>query len=1667
MFYAIVNWRFINRGIAMIIMLFQKDAFKEILLPNVDNTDYKIFIDKKDFNIKKSFHLMFEVIDRKWRIKAEDKSYQLIHHKLTLDTVEISGEEIVTIKTVYGEIIKGITFDSEFSLASYQKYDLIKTNEINIGKAEDNTIVYEFMNLISKSHCSIVRYNRSHIIYDYSVNGVFVNNKRIHKSCSLKFGDVISIFGLKIVYLGEIIALGSYVGEVSVNEKLRRYSAQPVGNMIPSVKHSNIFFNRSPRIFPSISTEEVVIEPPTTPQFTKKKSLLTTLGPSLTMAIPMLLGCGIMIVSAFLSGSAASAFMFTGIITALGSAVLGSLWAFINIRETKKNEIADEAQRFNMYGNYLLEMAEYIKEKYRLNSEAMYTMYPSAGDCCRYNELSSELWSRNNTHKDFLFCRLGTGDIDFQVDIKIPKEKFSVTYDSLKDKPAMLYENFKILQNVPVGVDLGQHSVFGIAGGKHKAGVYDIVNNIIVKTAANISYTDVKIAFCYDSSKDNTDRWDYIKWLPHVWSENKKMRYFATNRQEAADVFFELSNILRRRAEQSSQSYDKVIYKPHYFLFISDVSMLDGELISKYVFDKNNNYGLTTFILTDFYQNLPNICENIIENDESYKGSYNVINTSETPVNINFDRIDSSELMSFAKRISNIMVRESEDDTSIANSLDFFEMYNADSLEDFGIEEQWRKNRTYNSMKALIGKKAGGADCYLDIHEKYHGPHGLVAGTTGSGKSELIQTLMLSLAINYSPDDIAFFVIDFKGGGMANLFDGLPHMAGQISNLSGNQIGRAMISIKSENLRRQKIFNEFGVNNINLYTRLYKSGEAPMPIPHLLIIIDEFAELKKEEPDFMRELISVAQVGRSLGVHLILATQKPSGTVDDNIWSNAKFRLCLRVQDRQDSNDMLHKPDAAYITQAGRCYLQVGNDEIFELFQSGWSGAVYDDKKDGGKSEIATMITATGKTAIVGSHTKMKRKEAERFSWYKFLLNCIRSVRNSVDFNSEVVNYSQKFALKVIEEAKSAGYNIGNSNSEISAVMNFEEMIPSLDMPDEEIISSIIQKSSQNNKKLPEVKEKTQLEAIVEYIKKVAIKENYKAKTQLWMPLLEKLIVLDKINDISYFHNGWDESDKWTLDCIVGLYDDPQNQSQLPFRIDFARGGHLAVCGSVVSGKSTFLQTLVYSLAIKYSPSRLNFYLLDYSSGMLGAFEKLPHTGGVIRENDIDKAGKFFNMISSIIEERKKLFKGGNFSQFVKVNGVVVPAIIIVIDNFAGFKEKTENRFDEIIINLARDGVGYGIFLAISAAGFGMNEIQNRIGDNIRTVVSLEMSDKFKYMDVLRSTHIDIIPESGIKGRGIGYVEGRLLEFQTAVAVDADDDYKRNSRIEEICCKMRGSCNSKFARQIPFIPENPTYEDLSGIDEYKDVIEKQWLLPVGYNFEDASVYSIDLMKTYCYSITGKGRTGKTNLLRLIMLAALKKNGKYAVIEKSRNELCGFKAENISYLQTDAEILEYFKSITDDFIQRNKLKKELADNGFSDEIIFEKMQKFPPIFIFVSDVCEFIESVYHPEGNVGNMSGFFENIFEKGFLHNIYFFGCINTDDAASVTGFKAYHLFTAYRTGAHLGGNVAAQRIFNFQNIHYSQVSKSMKKGEALVPSSDDDTVAEKVIIPLVGGNRE
>ena len=352
-----------------------------------------------------------------------------------------------------------------------------------------------------------------------------------------------------------------------------------------------------------------------------------------------------------------------------------------------------------------------------------------------------------------------------------------------------------------------------------------------------------------------------------MWAEDKKTRFVAGNKNDASEVFYEITKVLRMRAEERGSFHNKEeIPKPYYILFLENAELLEDELISRYIYDTEENVGITTVLMVKSYEELPNACEYIIENTPGgFAGMYGVADGEDDKTAIRFDILSPTQLENFSRRLSYIEVSEVETGGEIPGVLTFFDMYGIQRLEELDVMERWKKNRTYESIKALVGQRAGGVDCYLDVHEKYHGPHGLVAGTTGSGKSETLQTYMLSLALNYSPDDIGFFVIDYNGGGMANLFEGLPHMIGQISNLSGNQVHRAMVSIKSENLRRQRIFNEHGVNNINLYTRLYKNNEAAVPVPHMFIIIDEFAELKREEPDFMRELISVAQVGRSLG----------------------------------------------------------------------------------------------------------------------------------------------------------------------------------------------------------------------------------------------------------------------------------------------------------------------------------------------------------------------------------------------------------------------------------------------------------------------------------------------------------------------------------------------------------------------------------------------------------------------------------------------------------------------------------------------------------------------------------------------------------------------------------------------------------------------------------
>ncbi len=1658
----------------IILSVYSKEAFREYQLPSVNNADYTLTLRSDFFHLKKNSSIHMEIMGNVWSFKR-DGGYSIRRDGSAYEGCALADRDVLNLY-IEGEkeiviIVKYV--DSLFH--AYEKFPLAGISQITIGEQADNDISYDYMKLVSRRHAAFVRDGASFKLVNNSLNGTYVNSYRVDQERLLNPGACIDIMGLRMIYLGSCLAVDTRGSRARINTRKlkgmpKRQAASSKQRETTVLSHGKTVYHRSPRTIYEPQPGEIEIEAPPQQEQEKPQPLLLTIGPSFTMTLPMIAGCVLMMSP---SGGSSALSMYSGLVMSVSSAFLGVFWAVANMRQHKLQEAEKQKVRFERYSEYLLDKTDEIKERYDSASRSLLELYPKAADCLAYDESQGLLWNRNPTHRDYLKHRLGMGNVPFQISIQAPKEKFSLYRDELADKPRFIKENYDVLYDVPVVLDLAAHPLIGIVGGQAKAGAIEIARLLTAQIAANNCYTDVKLGFFYDAQASNEEKeWEFLRWLPHVWSEDKKTRYFAANAEQASDVFYELTKVFRTRLDEAKELSvgGQQLPKPYYLLFISDMRILEGELIARYIFEKDSAAGLTAFILAERYEDLPNACDFVIENTARFQGMYDVSTGEEHGQRIQFDQVDSFYLERFCRHLATLKVQEMEKGGEIPNALTFFEMLGVSSPKELPVRELWAKNRTYDNIKGMVGAKAGGVPCYLDVHEKYHGPHGLVAGTTGSGKSETLQTYMLALAVNYSPDDIGFFIIDYKGGGMANLFDGLPHMVGSISNLSGNQVKRAMISIKSENRRRQRVFTEHGVNNINLYTKLYKNGEASLPVPHLFIIIDEFAELKREEPDFMRELISVAQVGRSLGVHMILATQKPSGTVDDNIWSNSKFRLCLRVQDRQDSADMLHKPDAAYITQAGRCYLQVGNDEVYELFQSGYSGAAYEENVSLGSTELAKLLCLNGTVEMTGSSAKLSQKQKVEYLWLEQLARCMDLALKAAKMTLEECQSKQQLGRLVHAMYKAMWYEkldypVSRYNTDrLCDFLLLYKKVQARSPHRTAVLTECMAQSVSGRVKLPQKKEKTQLDAVKEYLAMQAQECGYHYHMQLWMPVLPGQIYLQEFTEHQnhcYKDGQWQAPNgTWSLEIVAGKIDDPANQSQVPLFLDIAKTGHLAVFGSIVSGKSTMMQSIAYALVHRFTPEWITIYALDFSSKMMAAFEDAPHVGGVMYENDLDKISKFFNMIGEILQERKALLRGGNYSQYVQKNGVTMPAIAVFIDNYASFKEKTDEQYEEMLITLSKEGVSQGIFLMISGGSIGMNDVTSRVCENISTAYCLQLQEKYEYTDILHTNQIEVLPESGIKGRGLTDYEGRVLEFQAVLALPAENDYERMERIRARCEEMKRAWKGKAAKQVPQIPQKPVWSAFHILDDYKKRLldQDKNVLPVGYDMANAQVYGIPLRRIYCYTAYGAAHSGKTNFLKVCLQAAMEKQAHACVIDSEAHDFQSYAGTGIRYVEDDKGLYEFFTRLLPVFKERNKKKHLLQSQDLEEDEIYEAMRQYPPYFIFIADLKRLIQLV---NGSEYEMKGFFKNILEKGSMHGIYFFSAVSVKDHQEIFGDELYDLFTGYKTGVHFGGNVADNRILSFEYLPYMEQTKVLPPGVGCLPDVVSQAETAKIVVPL------
>lgn len=516
-------------------------------------------------------------------------------------------------------------------------------------------------------------------------------------------------------------------------------------------------------------------------------------------------------------------------------------------------------------------------------------------------------------------ARIGKGVISSPLLISAPKERFAATADSLRELPLCICKKYENITSCPV---------LGILEPKTIA-AFVVENNADLQTLSSyilqiaVSYPPDEVRIMIQASDALTDHLSWIAYLPH---------YEADKEIPAA------------------------------------VLVTDDETVAY----ENHAKNIRIIYIVRSFGDVPR--------------GFAVLNRR-SGMMVKMDKIARQLCFSYAGLMSGLW-NIGADNSEIPESVGFSKLFDVPSSRDVFslasmIEENYRKSDTTEHIAAPVGMCSKDEKLMLDLHEKGAGPHGLIAGTTGSGKSELLTTLILSFSALFPPDKLAFFLIDYKGGGMSNMFEKLPHVIGSISNLSGSSTMRAMISLRAENIRRQEIFAKAHVNNINDYTRLYVNSPDMEPLPHILIIVDEFAELRTQEPEFMDRLISISQVGRSLGMHLILATQKPSGVIDDRIRSNARFRIALRLVDRSDSMDMLASSAAADLKVCGRAWFQVGNNEVFECFQSGY--AMETVSASGGKLSVYEDAFCRREAKLC----ECDEEYTEGPTWYELFLEAI------------------------------------------------------------------------------------------------------------------------------------------------------------------------------------------------------------------------------------------------------------------------------------------------------------------------------------------------------------------------------------------------------------------------------------------------------------------------------------------------------------------------------------------------------------------------------------------------------------------------------------------------------------------------------------------------------
>ncbi|MER7980552.1 FtsK/SpoIIIE domain-containing protein [Streptomyces sp. NPDC095817] len=633
----------------------------------------------------------------------------------------------------------------------------------------------------------------------------------------------------------------------------------------------------------------------------------------------------------------------------------------------------------------------------------------------------TRLWERRRTDADHLLLRVGTGQMPSEVVLDDPERdehKRQVTWT---------------IEDAPVSLPLAERGVVGIAGPGDSA---QALGRWAVAQAA-VLHSPLDVQFYVLTENSGRDSWDWVRWLPHsrpAGAQDANV-LIGTDAETVGARIGELTQLLDARQKAARANGNKASFSDPDIVVVWDGSrrlrsmpgvvrlLREGPAMSMYALclDAEERF-------------LPGECQAIViaepkpeehasarqpartaptapaapggfpsfhawhaaEPDDSAAGAGKPLElrlrVQQTGIarvkDVRPDFVSSAWCGRLARALSPLRDISGEtEDSALPGASRLLDVLQLEPPTSDAIAARWRMGG--QSTTAVIGESYDGP---FGIDMRRDGPHGLIAGTTGSGKSELLQTIVASLAVANTPENMTFVLVDYKGGSAFKDCVKLPHTVGMVTDLDAHLVERALESLGAELKRREHILAAADAKDIEDYQDLVRRDPSHASVPRLLIVIDEFASMVRDLPDFVTGLVNIAQRGRSLGIHLLLATQRPSGVVSPEIRANTNLRIALRVTDGGESSDVIDSPEAGHISKStpGRAYVRLGHASLVP-FQSGRVGG----RRPGAADPTALAPWAgpldwadLGRAALV--KPKAEQREEEEITDLKVLVDAVR-----------------------------------------------------------------------------------------------------------------------------------------------------------------------------------------------------------------------------------------------------------------------------------------------------------------------------------------------------------------------------------------------------------------------------------------------------------------------------------------------------------------------------------------------------------------------------------------------------------------------------------------------------------------------------------------------------